>query len=171
MRSSVMKEPLEGLTPYLLNRYRNSSYANFLKMHILELHEGEIIVSMIARHELTNLSRILHGGAVGSLLDMAMNLACFSTGNRVTILSFNTNFIRGCKVGKNVRAVAKVLHCGRRTIIVESQVLDTEGKLLAKGRGTFLVKGQFTPEDLQGKAVDWPLKTDAPPEFEISPPA
>jgi uncharacterized protein (TIGR00369 family) len=163
-----MTEPLDGLIQYLLNRYKNSSYANFLKMHILEIHDGEITVSMIVRHELTNLSHILHGGAVGSLLDMAMNLACFSTGSRVTILGFNTNFLRGCKEGKNVRAITRILHSGRRTIVVEGQVLDAEDNLLAKGRGTFLVTGRFTPEDLQGTAADVPVKQETPLDLETS---
>ncbi len=81
-----MNDVPEELKTYLLNRYKNSSYANFLQMHMLDLHDGEITISMQVRHELTNLSRILHGGAVGSLLDMAMNLACFSTGSKATIL-------------------------------------------------------------------------------------
>ena len=60
---------------------------------------------MKVRHELTNLSGILHGGAVGSLIDMAMNLACFSLGKQATVLGFNTNFLQGAKEGDTVKAV------------------------------------------------------------------
>jgi acyl-CoA thioesterase len=101
---------------------------------------------MKVRHELTNLSGILHGGAVGSLIDMAMNLACFSLGKQATVLGFNTNFLRGAKEGDMVKASAKVLHNGKSTMVVESRVTDNGGKLLAKARGTFFVVGQITPE-------------------------
>lgn len=157
-----MKEPPEWLKSYLLNRYKSSSYANFLQMQILELHEGEITVSMLVRHELTNLSRILHGGAVDSLLDMAMNLVCFSMGWRAINLGFNTNFLSGAREGQTVRAVAKVLHSGRSTMVVEGRVLDEQDKLLAKGRGTFVVTGRFTPEDLEGEAPSPPIRQEAP---------
>jgi uncharacterized protein (TIGR00369 family) len=142
-----VKEPPAWLKEHLLSLYERSSYAKFLQMEIIELHAGETAVSMLVRHELTNLSGILHGGAVGSLIDMAMNLACYSLGRRATVLGFNTNFLGGAKEGDTVRAIAKVLHNGRSTMVVEGRVIDSKGKLLAKGRGTFLATGQFTPED------------------------
>lgn len=142
-----MKELPEWLKKHLLDMYERSSYAKFLQMEILALCEGETTVSMQVRHELTNLIRILHGGAVGSLLDMAMNLACYSLGRQALILGFNTNFLGGAREGDTVRAVAKVLHSGRSTMVVEGRILDGQGKLLAKGRGTFLATGQFTPDN------------------------
>jgi acyl-CoA thioesterase len=159
-----VKEPPEWLSEYLLNRYKDSSYANFLQMQILELHEGEITVSMLVRHELTNLSRSIHGGAVGSLLDMAMNLACFSTGRRALILGFNINFLSGAREGVTVRAVTKVLHSGRSTMVVEGRILDEQDKLLAKGRGTFVVIGQFAPEDRLESAAPLPTRQEVPQE-------
>lgn len=142
-----MKELPAWLKEHLLSMYERSSYAKFLRMEILELHEGESTISILVRPELTNLSGILHGGAVGSLIDIAMNLACFSLGRRATVLGFNTNFLSGAKKGETVRAIAKVLHSGRSTMVVEGRVVDSKGKLLAKGRGTFLASGQFTPKD------------------------
>ena len=135
------------LKEQLLRVYERSSYAKFLQVEILELCEGETIFSMKVRRELTNLSGILHGGAVGSLIDMAMNLACFSLGRQATVLGFNTNFLQGAMEGDTVKAAAKVLHSGRSTMVVESRVTDSKGKLLAKARGTFFVIGQITPED------------------------
>jgi acyl-CoA thioesterase len=115
-------------------------------VEILELCAGETTFAMKVRHELTNLSGILHGGAVGSLIDMAMNLACFSLGKQATVLGFNTNFLRGAKEGDTVKASAKVLHNGKSTMVVESRVTDHMGQLLAKARGTFFVIGEIAPE-------------------------
>jgi uncharacterized protein (TIGR00369 family) len=140
-------EPPVWLKEQLLRMYERSSYAKFLQADILELCEGETTFSMKVRQELTNLSGILHGGAVGSLIDMAMNLACFSLGRQATVLGFNTNFLQGAMEGDTVKATAKVLHSGRSTMVVESRVTNTGGKLLAKARGTFFVIGQITPED------------------------
>ena len=154
-----MKELPAWLKEYLLERYKHSSYANFLQMEILDLCAGETTVSMFVGHELTNLSHILHGGAVGSLLDMAMNLACFSTGRHATVLGFNTNFLGGAREGETVRAVATVLHSGRSTMVVESRIIDGKGKLLAKGRGTFLATEPITPEDQPLKKEPSPYRS------------
>jgi uncharacterized protein (TIGR00369 family) len=135
------------LKQQLIKMYDRSSYARFLQVEILDLCEGETVMSMRVRHELTNLSGILHGGAVGSMIDMAMNLACFSLGRQATVLGFNTNFLQGAKEGDTVKAMAKVLHNGRSTMVVESRVTDSAGKLLAKARGTFFVIGQIVPEE------------------------
>ncbi|MCE5265310.1 MAG: PaaI family thioesterase [Deltaproteobacteria bacterium] len=143
----VAKEQPAWLKEYLLSLSELSSYANYLRMEIIELRSGETTVSMLVRHELTNLSGILHGGAVGSLIDMAMNLACFSLGRRATVLGFNTNFLGGAREGDTVRAEARVLHSGRSTMVVEGRVMDSQGKLLAKARGTFLAQGEFTPQE------------------------
>lgn len=142
-----MKELPVWLKEHLLNLYQRSSYAQYLQMEIIDLHEGEATISMHVRHELTNLAGLLHGGAEGSLLDMVMNLACFSLGRKATVLGFNTNFLRGAKEGQTVRAVATVLHNGKSTMVVEGRILDETGRLLAKGRGTFLGSGVFTPEE------------------------
>lgn len=141
-----MKELPAWLRDLLIKRYQLSSYAKFLEMEIIDLFEGEATISMLVRRELTNLSGMLHGGAVGSLLDMAMNLACFTSGKEVRIIGFNINFLHGAKEGETVQATAKILHRGGRTMVVESKLVDPEKKLLAKGRGTFTVIGNFKPE-------------------------
>jgi uncharacterized protein (TIGR00369 family) len=146
-----VKEPPAWLKEHLLSLYELSSYAKYLRMEIIELHAGETTVSMLVRHELTNLSQILHGGAVGSLIDMAMNLACFSLGRHATVLGFNTNFLGGAREEDTVRAVAKILHSGRSTMVVEGRVLDGHGKLLAKARGTFLALGEITPQESEAR--------------------
>jgi uncharacterized protein (TIGR00369 family) len=142
-----VKEMPAWLKTHLLDMYERSSYVKYLQMEILDLCAGEAVISVFVCHELTNLHQIIHGGAVGSLLEMAMNLACYSLGRQVLILGFNTNFLSGAREGDTVRAVAKVLHSGRSTMVVEGRILDGQGKLLAKGRGTFLATGQFTKDD------------------------
>lgn len=146
-----MKEPPVWLKEHLLSLSELSSYAKYLQMEIIELHAGETTVAMVVRHELTNLSHILHGGAVGSLIDMAMNLACDSLGRHATVLGFNTNFLSGAREGDTVRAIATVLHSGRSTMVVEGRVVDNQGKLLAKARGTFLALEAFTPQDVASR--------------------
>ena len=78
---------------------------------------------------------LLHGGALMALADAAggwcafLNLPDGATGT-ATVTSA-TNFLRPVTSG-HVEAVARVLHGGRSTIIVDTEVRDAAGKLAAR---------------------------------------
>ena len=127
--------------------YERNFFVKYLKIKINDFYESEVRISMQVRHELTNLIHTLHGGAVASMLDVAMNLACASLQKRVLVLEFNTNFTRSAKEGDTVYAIARVIHDGKRTMVVESRVTDENGNIMAKARGTFFVTGQYKEED------------------------
>jgi 1,4-dihydroxy-2-naphthoyl-CoA hydrolase len=78
---------------------------------------------------------LLHGGALMALADAAggwcafLNLPDGATGT-ATVTSA-TNFLRPVTSG-HVEAAARVLHRGRTTIIVDTEVRDAAGKLAAR---------------------------------------
>ena len=77
----------------------------------------------------------LHGGFVMSLADTAgamvafLNLPEGSTGT--STIESKTNFLRGVR-GGTIMAIARPLHVGRSTIVVEMDVLDEEGRRVAR---------------------------------------
>ena len=80
---------------------------------------------------------ILHGGVLMSLADSCgaycayLNLPAGAAGT-ATIES-KTNFLRGAAAGGGgVTAVARPLHVGRQTIVVETEMRDDDGRLVAK---------------------------------------
>ena len=78
---------------------------------------------------------ILHGGALMGLADSTGGLCAFlnlpdgATGT-ATIES-KSNFFRPVSAGY-VEATARVLHQGRSTIVVETELRDADGRLAAK---------------------------------------
>ncbi len=85
---------------------------------------------------------ILHGGAIMALADSAggacawLNLPEGATGT--STIESKTNFLGAVRSGK-VTATATPLHRGGTTIVVETQVKDDGGKLVAKVTQTQLV--------------------------------
>lgn len=85
---------------------------------------------------------VMHGGAVMALSDSAggacamLNLPSDATGT-ATIES-KTNFLAAVRGGV-VTATARPLHRGGRTIVVETVVHDSAGKLVAKTTQTQIV--------------------------------
>jgi uncharacterized protein (TIGR00369 family) len=78
---------------------------------------------------------VLHGGLLMALADSVgamvafLNLPPGAVGT--TTIESKTNFLRAVREGF-VEAVAKPLHVGRTTIVVDTELRDPEGKLVAR---------------------------------------
>jgi 1,4-dihydroxy-2-naphthoyl-CoA hydrolase len=77
----------------------------------------------------------LHGGVLMSLADSTAAVCAFlnlpeGAGGTTTVES-KTNFLRGVREG-DVTAGATPLHKGRRFIVVETELRDDRGRLVAK---------------------------------------
>lgn len=128
---------------HLQDAYDRNSYVQYLSMELYSIEPGEAVLRMPvdpARH--TNLYHVAHGGAIASLADTAMGVACASLGRRVVTLDFNINFIRPAGV-TSLTAKARVVHNGRQTMVVECEVLGEEEALVATSRCTMFVVGSF----------------------------
>ncbi|MEW8978258.1 MAG: PaaI family thioesterase [Symbiobacterium sp.] len=116
-------------------------FRDVIGAEVVEVGHGRCTVRMPAsEHTLNNLG-IVHGGALCTLADTAMGTALRSAlkpGDAVVTVEMKINFIapgRG-----ELLAHARVLHVGNTTAVAEVEVADTDGKLVAKGLATFLVK-------------------------------
>lgn len=124
--------------------YDKNPHVSLLRMKVAEVRVGGAALTMPVVRELHgNLYGMVHGGALASLADTAMGVACASTGRRVVTLDMNINYLAAAGEGETVRAAAEVVHGGKSTVVVECEMTDTAGRLLAKARGTFFVIGQF----------------------------
>ena len=116
----------------------SSAFSRLLGLEILQVGGGEARVRLTLTYELRNLHGKLHGGALFSLIDTAMGQASHSLGDggpSSVTLECKINYIRPVSEG-SVLCHAKVLHAGRRTQVVEAEVLQGD-KLIAKAQGTF----------------------------------
>jgi len=139
-------------TDYLNKIYEVNSFIKLLDMRVVTARPGMTTLLMPvdpAKH--TNLYGIAHGGALASLADSAMGMACATLGKRVMTLDMNINFIRGAKpLGNGVTCVGEVLHNGRQTMVTEAKIYDDDKQLLSVARATFIVIGQFEKQE-EGK--------------------
>lgn len=79
---------------------------------------------------------MLHGGACYTLADCACGCACRTDGRRYVTLHGGIDYIRSARSGQ-VTARARVRHRGRTTCLVDAELLDQDGALLATGTFTF----------------------------------
>ena len=117
-----------------------SAYFRELGCQVRRLDVGVAEVALPMAAHLRNRGQVMHGGAIFSLVDIAMGLACSTShgfDNQSVTLECKINYLRAVSEGE-VICKAQVLHAGRRTMVVEAEVLQGE-KLMAKAQGTFVV--------------------------------
>jgi len=103
---------------------------------------GNSTVTLQSRHEVSNHFGGVHGGAVATLLDVAMASAARSQHpeNGVVTVSMTVNFLRS---GEGLlTAAGKVRQSGRSLVFCEAEVHDEAGHLVATASGTFKIRRQ-----------------------------
>lgn len=134
----------DSLKEYFQETYKDNAFVKLLAMRLDHLEPGLAEMSMlIDPNKHTNLYQVAHGGALASLADTAMGVACGSVGSRVVTLEMNMNFIKASAENTLITAVGRLIHNGRTTIVADCEVAGSDGTLLLKARGTFYVVGQF----------------------------
>jgi len=78
-----------------------------------------------------------HGGVIASLIDIAGDFVLIrSLGFGVPTINFRTDYLRPA-FNTTLRARAKIRRTGRTVGVVDIDVLDDEGRLVAVGRGCY----------------------------------
>ena len=110
-------------------------FAAFLGLEVVSASADEVRARLAWAEELCTAGGILHGGALMGLADSAggfcafLNLPEDATGT-ATIES-KTNFFAPVREGW-VEAVSRPLHIGKATIVVDTDLYDAGGRLVAR---------------------------------------
>lgn len=132
------------LKDHLAKLYSQNPFVTLLQIEIVELQAGTAELSMpVIGNKHTNLYNMAHGGALASLADTAMGMACATTGKKVVTLDMNLNYIRSAECQQAITAAAALIHNGNQTMVAEADIFDSTGNLLVKARATFFVTGSF----------------------------
>jgi 1,4-dihydroxy-2-naphthoyl-CoA hydrolase len=94
----------------------------------------EVDATLAWAPELCTAGGVLHGGVLMTLADAAGAVCAFLNlpdGARTVTIESKTNFLGAVREGE-VTARAKPLHVGKTTIVVETDVLDTSGRRVAR---------------------------------------
>ena len=108
--------------------------ARHLGLEVVAAEKDEVRVRLNWAEELCTSGGVLHGGALMALGDTAGALCAvlnLPEGAGTSTIESKTNFFRGVREG-HVEAVARPLHVGRSTIVVQSDLFDSAGKRVAQ---------------------------------------
>lgn len=122
------------------DKFETNHFPKYLGIEIDSIEEGRARLSVETRKELLQLQGVMHGGAIASLIDTAVAFAIISVSqphDRFTTVEMKVNYLSAIREGRVV-ADARIIRDGRRIIVADCDVIDSKGKLAAKGLLTYI---------------------------------
>ena len=122
-------------------RIRTSNTAKQLGFVVEKAERGKVTLRMPVKALHKQVYGVVHGGVLAALADTAGGLATYMAcprGTRVATVEMKINFLEAVEAG-TVFAEAEVVRRGRHIAVVDCDVRDDRGRLVAKALMTFFV--------------------------------
>ncbi|WP_174731291.1 hotdog fold thioesterase [Mesobacillus harenae] len=120
--------------------FEDSPFFKHIGFEIVEFADDRVKVKLAIRDYLLNVNGTLHGGVHATMLDLISGMLLRSvTKQRVATTSLTTQYLAAVKQGE-VFAEATIIQQGYKLAFVDSKIIDSENKLIAKGTGTFKIQ-------------------------------
>jgi len=105
----------------------------------IEIREGQAIVTLPVREDFHHAAFAVHGAVYFKVLDDAAFFAVNSVVEDVFVLTvaFTVHFTRPVSDG-TITATGRVVHRSRRMLIADVEAVDSRGRVIARGTGTFM---------------------------------
>lgn len=124
------------------------SFNDLVGLELVEARAGYARFRLPVRPEILQVFRVVHGGAIATLADVAGGIATRMSvpeGTLFVTSEMKINYFSPVSEGE-LYAEAKPLHLGRRTSVWEVRVTDGGGKRVAFVTATYMVVEEPPPE-------------------------
>jgi acyl-CoA thioesterase len=140
------KVPKEVLKDIFDKVTANDTFARLIQMKLLEIQPGFARSTLPITDQMVNIYQMAHGGAIFSVADQACEAAGNSFGEPAVALQHNIHFLAPGKSGDILEATAKVTNRSNRVGLIEFEVRNQEGLLLAIGQQLIYFKKAEKPD-------------------------
>jgi acyl-CoA thioesterase len=109
-----------------------------------EASEAVARVSAVVKEDFLQMHGIAHGAFVFALIDVAFALNVNAKADAVAV-QWSVSQFRSGQLGERLTAECRLLHGGRRLMVVDLVVTGAEGRVIAKGQATAIPVGEAAP--------------------------
>jgi uncharacterized protein (TIGR00369 family) len=142
-----MGKIFEQLQEVVRSGGQSAPISKTLGFRLTHVEPGSATVEFDATERFWNPMGTLHGGILCDITDAAMGLAYAAGLNddeSFTTIELKINYLRPFKEG-HLKAIAKTVHRGRTVGILDCEVFDDRGKIIARSSSTCLtLRGEQT---------------------------
>ena len=114
--------------------YAQPAFAQFLGIKVTHISPERVTAELPVREDLNNRFNIMHGGAIMALADNlggTATTANLKEGQSTTTIESKTNFFAAVPIGDTAYAECTALHRGRTTMVWQTRVTRSDGRLCA----------------------------------------
>lgn len=118
-------------------------FAKLLGVELVSVAPDRVEAELRVRDDLCTRPAVLHGGAIMALADTLGGVATMANlpeGATTTTIESKTNFFVPIPVGDTARAECTPLHRGRTTMVWQTKITRSDGRVAAMVTQTQLVK-------------------------------
>jgi acyl-CoA thioesterase len=119
---------------------QEDTFSQRIGVKLMELLPGFARTTLSITLETVNIHQMAHGGAIFSVADQACQAAGNSFGEPAVALQQNIHFLAAGRSGDFLEATAKVVHRSKRIGLIEFEVKNQEGRLVARGQQVIYFK-------------------------------
>ena len=119
---------------------RDDTFSRRTGVKLVEILPGFARTTLPITEETVNIHQMAHGGAIFSVADQACEAAGNSLGVPAVALQQNIHFLAAGRSGDFLEATAKVVHRTSRIGLIEFQVKNQEGLVVAVGQQVIYFK-------------------------------
>ncbi len=131
---------MEGIQSMIRGEAPNPPVARLIGFTVVEVEVGRVVVELQADERHANPMGTLHGGVLCDIADAAMGMAYASRlaeGESFTTLELKINYLKPIWRAR-LRATGKVVKAGQTVGLVECDIVDDKGSLVARATSTCL---------------------------------
>src|ERR1700716_285923 len=117
-----------------MKQWEPSPFTRLVGLKIISQSAERTESELHVREDLCNRRGVMHGGAVmawGDTLGGMTASAALTEGQSTATIESKTNFLAPIPKGDTARAVCTPLHSGRNTIVLQTDITRSDGKLAA----------------------------------------
>ncbi len=116
-----------------------SNFGIFVGLSGYDIVGDKVVVNLPLEQKHLNQLGLAHGGAVATLADNSMGLACLVAAKKPLVtVEFTLNFVRPAR-GGTLTASSHVYKLGDHLAFVECDITDQGGVLVARALGTYMI--------------------------------
>lgn len=122
---------------------RQEPFVQSLSIELIFLGKGSAGIKIRPQSKYSTEGGRVHGGMIATIADTVMGISYATMGFRCRTIDINLNYLRPAIEETELIAEGEVIHAGRKIAVVEGSLFNTERKLIAKSRGTFIVDEKY----------------------------
>jgi acyl-CoA thioesterase len=119
---------------------REDTFSRCIGVKLIEVFPGLAHAALSITEETLNIYQMAHGAAIFSVADQACEAAGNSFGEPAVALQQNIHFLAAGQSGDLLKATAQVVHRSNRIGLIEFEVKNQEGRLVARGQQVIYFK-------------------------------